>query len=150
MPEIGEILLRAEKLENEQHSSIAQGIGFDGFQIQEFGHTLVVGPEQLGINLGLDRGALNLGEAMAAEEFSFKGQTEDALDANFPSPGDDALDDGMANPLPAIIGFYGNGTDLGQVLPQNVEGAAANNFLAIYCNGKFLDILIQSYGLFRE
>ena len=63
----------------QQHPRISQDVGLDVAQVQELGHAGVVGAAHLFVDLGGDRGALDLDEAVPAEEFGLEGQHEHAL-----------------------------------------------------------------------
>lgn len=59
-----------------QHAGVAQGVGLDPLQVQELGHPLVVGPQQLGIDLGSDRLTLDRLESVPREEAGLEGEAE--------------------------------------------------------------------------
>jgi hypothetical protein len=51
-PTIG--VFMPENLKNFKHSGISQCVGFNTLQIQELSNTLIIGSQQLGINLRIN------------------------------------------------------------------------------------------------
>jgi len=71
--EVGKKRAESErKLENLEHSGIAQGIRLDSLEVQEFRHTLVVRTKQFGIHIRLNRRALDDLETMASEKLGLE------------------------------------------------------------------------------
>jgi hypothetical protein len=64
--------LENSDLEKLEHAGIAQCIGLDALEIEEFGDTFVIRTQKLLVDLRFNRCALNLGESKFAKEFSFK------------------------------------------------------------------------------
>ncbi len=72
-----EIALSSGKLQ--QHPMIAEGIGFNPLQIQELGHTFVVGTQQLLEYFVINGSARDLYKTRAGKEPGFKSQHEYTL-----------------------------------------------------------------------
>ncbi len=70
----------------EQHPGVAEDVGLHVGQVEELGDTGVVGPAHLLVDLGGHRGALDLVEAVPAEEVGLEGQHEDPLAGADPAP----------------------------------------------------------------
>lgn len=75
-------------LQDAQHAGVAQGVGLDPFKVEELRDPLVVGPQELGVDLGGDRLPLDRREAMPSEEVHLEGQAEQPADAQALREGD--------------------------------------------------------------
>lgn len=73
-------------LQGAQHPGVAQGVGLDPFQVEEFGDPLVVGPEQLGVDLGGDGLPVDRFETVAREELGLEGEAEEPAHPEQTSP----------------------------------------------------------------
>lgn len=80
--------------EDAQHPGVAEGVGLDPLQVEELGDPLVIAAQQLGVDVGSDRLALDRGEAVAGEEGRLEGEAEDARDPDGPRPVDQGLQEG--------------------------------------------------------
>ncbi len=85
---LGRMVRRAERgrpksggSEDAQHPGVAQGVGLDPLEVEELRDPLVVGPEQLGIDLGVHGPPLDRGEPVPSEEVGLEGQAEQSPDA---------------------------------------------------------------------
>ncbi len=87
---------------------------------------------------------------MLAEELGLEGKTEDSLYAKRLCSVDDCIDDLVADALVMEGRFHCDGTDLGEIFPENMECAASNDFIALDCNNKFLNALKECDCLLLE
>ena len=62
--------------EGEQHPGVAQRVGLDVFELEEFGHAGVIRPAHRLVRFGIDGGTLDLDEAVAGEERGLERQRE--------------------------------------------------------------------------
>ena len=83
--------------ERQQHPRIAQDVRLDVGEVEELRDAGVVGAAHLLVDLGGDRGALDLLEAVPAEELDFEGQHEDALQVQFAGDVEQPVDDRVAD-----------------------------------------------------
>jgi hypothetical protein len=67
-PETSGAPAREAKLKVQQHAMVAEGVGLDPVEVKELGDALVIGAEQLGVDLVRDGGPVDLGETMPREE----------------------------------------------------------------------------------
>ena len=131
------------------HPRVTQSIGFYALQVEEFGDSLVIGAEELGIYLWTHRSALDLHKPVSSKKFGLKSETEEAPDAQFSGSKEDGLQDGMTYPLAMKLFLNRDGANFGQVFPDHVERPAANHFSVVHRHNKFLDALKERDGLFR-
>lgn len=86
--------------ENSKHPRVSKGVWFDPLEIQEFGHTFIVGAQELLVDLRFYRGALNHFKTVAPKELSLKCQTKYPFYADifgaFHDVGDDRVTDALA------------------------------------------------------
>src|SRR5690348_4775403 len=80
-------------LELENHSRVAEDVGLDVLETEELRDALVVGAEQLFVDLGLDRGAIELDETVPTEELHLEREAEDAAHAEVARTVEQALED---------------------------------------------------------
>ena len=116
-------LQSAASSEQAQHPGVAQGVGFDPVQVQELRDPFVVRPEQLGVDVRLDRRPFDDRKAVGGKEVHLEGQAEDPRDTEVARLGEQRLQEHVTDPLPAVRPVGRQGADLGQVLPQHVQGA---------------------------
>ena len=64
-----------------QHPGVAQGVGLDPLEVEELRDALVVGPQELGVDLGVHGLALDHLEAVPGEERRLEGEAEQAAQA---------------------------------------------------------------------
>ena len=69
------------KLENSQHSGVAQGVWFNTFQVQELRYTGIVGAQELLVDLGFHRSAFDHLEAMFSKKFSLKCEAKNSFNS---------------------------------------------------------------------
>ena len=65
----------------QKHPAVAQGVRFHSFETEELRDALVIGTQELRVDIGVDRCLPDLHEAVLAEEVDFEGQTENAPNA---------------------------------------------------------------------
>ena len=65
----------------QQHAAVAQGVRFHSFETEELRHALVIGTQQLRVDIGVNRCLTDLHEAVLREEVHFEGETENATNA---------------------------------------------------------------------
>ena len=118
---------RGRGLENPQHPGVAQGVRLDPLQVEELGDALVVAAQQLGVDLGVDGLALDRLEPVPGEERGLEGEAEQPAQAEPPGPLDEPLEHGRADPGAEHRGVDGQGAHLPEVLPEHVQGAAADD-----------------------
>ena len=92
------------RLEHQQHPRVAEDVGLDVAEVQELGDTDVVGAAHLLEHLGGDRGALDLGEPVPAEELGFERQHEQPLQLQVAGDLEQLVDDGVADALAGHLG----------------------------------------------
>src|SRR5690606_32754659 len=104
--------------ELEQHPDVAQRVGLGPGQVEELRHPGVVRAEQLGVDVHADRGAGDRDETVAREEVDLEGEAEDALEVERPGPFHQRVDDAVPHAPALEAPVDGDGTDLGDVVPQ--------------------------------
>ena len=62
----------------QQHAAVAQGVRLHSFETQELGDALVIGTQQLAVDIAVDRSLADLHEAVLGEEVHFEGEAENA------------------------------------------------------------------------
>ena len=129
---------------------VAERVRLDALEVEELGNALVERAAQLGVDLGRDRRALDLAEAEGGEEVALEREHEDALDAELAHGGDQALDQAAPDAAAAHGRVDGDGADLGDVLPQRVDGAAADDAPAVVGDPEVLHVLVQLHALLGE
>jgi uncharacterized protein (TIGR00375 family) len=136
----------------QQHPRVAQGVRLHPVQAEKFGDTLVVGPQQFGVDVGRDRRAEDLGEAKTAEEGDREGQDEHALHAELAGLVKQRMRDPAPDSVPLAARTDRDGPDLGQVLPQDVQCSAADDEAVgfLFRDPEFLHVLVQRDGGLAE
>ena len=134
----------------EQHAVIAERVRLDALEVEELRDALVERAAQLGVDLGRDGRALDLAEAERREEVALEREHEDARDAELAHGRDQPLDEQRADALAAHRGIDGDGADLGDVLPQRVDGAAADDAPAVVGDPEVLHVLVQLHALLGQ
>ena len=117
-------------LEHQQHPGVAQDVRLDVAQVQELGDTDVIGAAHLLVHLGGDRGALDLGETVPAEELGLESQHEHPLQLQLAGHLEQPVDDRMADAVARDLRIDRDGADLAEIGPQHVQRAAADHFAA--------------------
>src|SRR4029453_16172889 len=113
--------------EGEQHPGVAKCVGLDPFQVQKLGDALVVRPEQLRIYLRLDRLPVDGLEPVPREEGGLEREAEDPVDAQVAGVLQKLSQQRGAQSPPLELWPYGDRAHLGEVLPHDMEGAAADD-----------------------
>src|SRR5690606_8179806 len=98
------VKIRITRVEVEQHPGVAQGVRLDVFQVQELGHTFVVGGQEFCVDLGRHGGALDLAESVPGEEVDLESQAENPLQSELFRRLDQGRDDAVADGQPARLG----------------------------------------------
>ena len=60
----------------QKHPAVAQGVRFHSFESEELRDTLVIGTQQLRVDIGVDRRLTDLHEPVLGEEVHFEGEAE--------------------------------------------------------------------------
>src|SRR5690606_3517839 len=132
----------------QQHPDVAEGVWLDPFQVEELRHALVVGAQELLVHVGRHRRPLDAAESERAEEVRLKGEYEDAADAELSGRVEEGRYDPAPDSLPAALRIHCDRTDLGEVFPHHVQGAAADDGAVVIPLGdpELLDVLVQRDG----
>lgn len=64
----------------QKHPAVAQGVRLHSFETQELGDALVIGTQQLAVDISVDRRLSDLGEAVRGEKVDFERETENPAD----------------------------------------------------------------------
>ena len=65
----------------QKHPAVAQGVRFHSFETEELRDALVIGTQQLRVDIGVNGCLADLHEAVLPEEVHFEGETENAANA---------------------------------------------------------------------
>ena len=87
---------------------------------------------------------------MAREERRLEGQHENALDAELAAVLDQAVDDQAADASALGLAINGDGADLAEVLPEDMERAAADDLVVVDGDPELLDVFVQRDGFLHE
>ena len=110
-----------------EHPGVAQGVGLDPLQVEELGDPFVVGAQQLGVDGGIDRLALDRLEAVGGEEGDLERQAEQPRQAEPTSAIDEPVEEERADAPTEERGLDREGADLPEVLPEDVERPAPDD-----------------------
>ena len=148
----GRGLRRGRGPQVQQHPGVPQGVRLYPVKAKELGDAFVVGPQQLRVDVGRDRRAEYLPEAQAAEELDRERQHEYPLHPQLARPVEQDMSDPAPDTVALAVPANRDGPDLGQVLPQHVQGPAADNEPVGLLLGhpEFLDVLVQHDGCLAE
>src|SRR3954451_15139098 len=128
---------------NQQHPRIAEGVGLDVLQVEEFGHAGVIGAAQRVVGVVVDRRALDLDEPGPAEEAGVEGQREQPGEPQFTRRGDQRLEDRPSDAVLNVVGVHGEGADLAEIGPEHVQGPAPHDPAVHLGDLEVLDVLVQ-------
>lgn len=73
-----ECVIRASQVQ--KHPAVAQGVRLHPFETEELGDALVVGTQQLTVDIRVDRCLSDLDEPVLGEEVHFEGEAENPAD----------------------------------------------------------------------
>jgi hypothetical protein len=121
------VALLRRRSQRPQHAGVAEGVGLDPLEVQELRDPLVVAPQQLGVDGGGDRLALDRLEAVAREERHLEGQAEQPRQPELPRPVDEPVEHGRPDTSSEEGRFDGEGADLPEVLPEDVDRSTADD-----------------------
>lgn len=142
----------AASVQLNEHPGVAQRVRLDPREIQELRDAVVVGSQKLGVDVRGHRGALDRAEPVRREELDLERQAEQPRQAQRAGPVDERLEQLMPDAAPPPLRGDGQGADLGQVLPQHVQRAAADDAAVRAGVGdqELLDGLVVPDHLLRE
>ncbi len=121
------LLVLRRRSQRPQHPGVAQGVGLDPLEVQELRDPLVVAPQELGVDGGSDRLALDRLEAVAREERHLEGQAEQPREPEVAGAGDETFEHGRADAAAEEGRLDGEGADLSEVLPEDVHRPTADD-----------------------
>ena len=84
---------------------------------------------------------VDLGEPVPAEELDLEGEAEDPGHPEVPSLLKEPAQQQVADPTSAVLLVDGEGAHLGEVLPQDVQGSAADHHAVDLGDVELLDVL---------
>ena len=121
------LLVRRRPSQLPKHARVAQGVGLDPLQVEELRDPLVVGPQQLDVDGGVDRLPVDRLEAVRAEEVHLEGEAEQPREAEVARTHDEPVEDARPDPAAEERGLHGEGPHLSEVLPEDVQRTAADD-----------------------
>ena len=121
------VVMRRRSSQLPEHPGVPEGVGLDALEVQELRDPLVVGAQQLGVDGGLDRLAVDGLEAVPAEEAGLEGETEQPGQSEVPGALDEPVEEAGPDATPEEAGLHGQRANLPEVLPEDVYGTAADD-----------------------
>ena len=91
----------------------------------------------------VDGTPLDLVESPAAEEVDLEGEAEEPRETEVLGPLDEPVEDAPANAVPRMLGIDGEGADLREVLPHDVECATADDRAVDLGNEELLHVFVE-------
>lgn len=106
----------------------------------------------MGVDLRLDGLSFDGAETVSGEEVDFKGEAEDSGDADVLCVCDESIDEGRAHSSSMSVRGDGEGADLGEVFPHDMERAATQELtlVGVSDDAEFSETFVISHGVFSD
>ena len=114
-------------LQDKKETSITEGIRLNSFKIEKFCHTFIIGLQKLSEDVVVHGGPDDFGKSRSKEEVHLEGQDKDSLDANLSRPNDEFIEQKSSDPLSRLFRIDPQRADLGEVLPDHVQGSTTDH-----------------------
>jgi len=142
-----ELLGGHSRSQTEQHTGVTQSVRLDSIEVEELRNTFVVRAQQLRVHLRRDRCSADFTKAMAGEERDREGQYKYTRNSEFPRAVEQFAHDETSGTFSATAFTHGDGTDLREIFPHDMERAARDYRACVWRinDDEFLHVFVKCH-----